>query len=325
MKSVKIFAIAFLGLFVAVNWAKAEPMEIKLGHINQPGSLIDIECQEYAKRANAKLGDKAKVVVYNSAQLGNDKDQVNRLKLGTQYIALPSSLMTSILDIAGIYDMPYLIRDRKHADLVRDKVVLPAINPALEKKGYKVIAMWENGFRQITNSSRPINTPADLKGIKLRVPEGEWRFKMFQSYGANPTPMTFNEVFVALQTKVIDGQENPLAQIYSAKLQEVQKYLSLTNHVYTPMYVTVGTKKWDTLPADVRNILEEVAVEIQDFSAQTGEAMDKEIIEKLKTVMVVNVANRDSFIKASAPIYEEFGKKVPEGKKLIEEVFALGK
>jgi tripartite ATP-independent transporter DctP family solute receptor len=233
--------------------------------------------------------------------------------------------MTSIIGIAGVYDMPYLIRDRRHADLARDKVVLPAINPPLEKKGYKVIAMWENGFRQITNSSKPINTPADLKGIKLRVPEGEWRFKMFQAYGANPTPMTFNEVFVALQTKVIDGQENPLAQIYSAKLQEVQKYLSLTNHVYTPMYVTVGVQKWNTLPADVRKVLEEVAVEIQDFSARTGESMDKEIIEKLKTTLVVNEADREAFVKASAPIYEEFGRQVPEGKKLVEDVLALNK
>jgi TRAP-type transport system periplasmic protein len=324
MRSMKVLVAVFM-VIGAANWAQAEPMEIKLGHINQPGSLIDIECQEYAKRANAKLGDMAKVVVYNAAQLGNDKDQVNRLKLGTQHIALPSSLMTSILSIAGVYDMPYLISDRKHADLARDKVILPAINPPLEKKGYKVIAMWENGFRQITNSSKPVNTPADLKGIKLRVPEGEWRFKMFQAYGANPTPMTFNEVFVALQTKVIDDQENPLAQIYSAKLQEVQKYLSITNHVYTPMYVTVGVQKWNTLPAGVRKVLEEVAVEIQDFSAQTGEAMDKDIIEKLKIAMVVNVADREAFIKASAPIYEEFGQKVPEGKQLVADVLALGK
>ena len=324
MKFTRILLAVVLATGV-LKMAHAEPIEIKFGHINQPGSLIDIESQEFAKRANAKLGDKAKVVVYNAAQLGNDKDQVNRLKLGTQHIALPSSLMTSIIGIAGVYDMPYLIRDRRHADLARDKVVLPAINPPLEKKGYKVIAMWENGFRQITNSSKPINTPADLKGIKLRVPEGEWRFKMFQAYGANPTPMTFNEVFVALQTKVIDGQENPLAQIYSAKLQEVQKYLSLTNHVYTPMYVTVGVQKWNTLPADVRKVLEEVAVEIQDFSARTGETMDKEIIEKLKTTLVVNEADREAFVKASAPIYEEFGRQVPEGKKLVEDVLALGK
>ena len=105
----------------------------------------------------------------------------------------------------------------------------------------------------------------------------------------------------------------------------MQKYLSLTNHVYTPMYVTVGVQKWNTLPADVRKILEDVAVEIQDFSSRTGEAMDKDIIQKLNTAMVVNTADREAFIKASAPIYEEFGQKVPEGKKLVEDVLALGK
>ncbi len=106
--------------------------------------------------------------------------------------------------------------------------------PAAEKKGLKVIAVWENGTRHITNSKRPIKAPADLQGIKLRVPEGKWRVKMFQAYGANPSPMKFSELFTALQTGVMDGQENPFTQIYSAKLQEVQKFLSLSGHVYTP-------------------------------------------------------------------------------------------
>ena len=100
-----------------------------------------------------------------------------------------------------------------------------------------MLAVWENGYRHITNNKRPIKVPDDLKGIKLRVPEGKWRVKMFQAYGANPSPMKFSELFTALQTGVMDGEENPLTQIYSAKLQEVQKYLSLSGHVYTPAYL----------------------------------------------------------------------------------------
>src|SRR5438105_15043815 len=137
------------------------------------------------------------------------------------------------------------------------------IEPAAEKKGLKLLAVCEHGVRHITNNKRPIVTPADLKGIKLRVPEGKWRVKMFQAYGANPSPMKFSEVFTALQTGVMDGQENPFAHIYSAKFYEVQKYLSLTGHVHSPAYLAVGLKKWNSFPPEVRKTLDATAKDVQ--------------------------------------------------------------
>ncbi len=187
-------------------------------------------------------------MVFGSSQLGGDKELLQKLKLGTVDIALPSTVMSSEADLFGVFEMPYLVKDRKHMGRIEKEVFWPMIHPAAEKKGLKVIAVWENGYRHITNNKRPINTPDDLKGIKLRTPEGKWRVKMFQAYGANPSPMKFSEVFTALQTGVMDGQENPFTQIYSAKFQEVQKYISLTGHVYTPAYVTVGAKKWASYP-----------------------------------------------------------------------------
>ena len=160
--------------------------EIKFGHVGEPGSLFAASAEEFAKRANAKLGNKAKVVVFGSSQLGGDKELVQKLKLGTVDIALPSTVMSSEADIFGVFEMPYLVKDRKHMARIEKEVFWPTIAPAAEKKGLKVIAVWENGYRHITNSKRPINTPDDLKGIKLRVPEGKWRVKMFQAYGANP-------------------------------------------------------------------------------------------------------------------------------------------
>jgi TRAP-type C4-dicarboxylate transport system substrate-binding protein len=172
---------------------------------------------------------------------------------------------------------------------------------------------------------RPINVPADLKDIKLRTPKGEWRVKMFKSYGANPTPMAFSEVFTALQTGVIDGQENPLAQIASAKFQEVQKYLSMTGHVYTPAYVTVGKEKWASLPEDVRQILEETAKETQAFVYETAARLDTDLLAELKAGgIAVNDADKQAFIDASGPIYEEFGSTVPGGKELVEQAISLG-
>ena len=314
---------------VALAWSAAPALaqiEIKLGHVGEPGSLFAKSSEEFARRANAKLGDKAKVVVYGSSQLGGDKELLQKLKLGTVDLAVPSTVMSSEVDLFGIFELPYLVKDRQHMQRIEKDVVWPSLAPAAEQKGLKIVAVWENGYRHITNSKRPINTPADLQGIKLRVPEGKWRVKMFQAYGANPSPMKFSEVFTALQTGVMDGQENPFTQIYSAKFQEVQKYLSLTGHVYTPAYATVGAKKWASLPADVRNTLEAVAKETQAFVYATAAKAEEDLLGKLKTAgMQVNTPNKDAFIAASKPVYDEYAKEVKGAKEVIDSAIALGK
>ena len=304
----------------------AAQTEIKFGHVGEPGSLFAASAEEFAKRANAKLGGKAKVVVYGSSQLGGDKELLQKLKLGTVDIALPSTVMSSEADLFGVFEMPYLVKDRKHMQRIEKEVFWKTLAPAAEAKGLKVIAVWENGYRHITNSKRPINKPADLQGIKLRVPEGKWRVKMFQTYGANPSPMKFSEVFTALQTGVMDGQENPFTQIYSAKFQEVQKFLSLTGHVYTPAYATVGTKKWASLPADVRKTLESVAKETQAFVYQEAAKAEDDLLQKLKSGgMQVNTPDKNAFVAASKPVYEEFAKEVKGAKEVIDRAIALGK
>jgi tripartite ATP-independent transporter DctP family solute receptor len=300
--------------------------EIKFGHVGEPGSLFAASAEEFAKSANAKLGNKAKVVVYGSSQLGGDKELLQKLKLGTVDIALPSTVMSSEADLFGVFEMPYLVKDRAHMQRIERDVFWSTLAPAAEAKGLKVIAVWENGYRHITNSKRPINTPVDLQGIKLRVPEGKWRVKMFQAYGANPSPMKFSEVFTALQTGVMDGQENPFTQIYSAKFQEVQKFLSLTGHVYTPAYATVGAKKWASLPEEVRQTLEQTAKETQAFVYAKAARDDEDLLGKIKSAGVqVNAPNKDAFIAASKPVYEEFAKEVKGAKEVIDRAIALGK
>jgi tripartite ATP-independent transporter DctP family solute receptor len=299
--------------------------EIKFGHVGGPGSLFDKSATEFAKRANAKLGDKAKVVVFGSSQLGGDSEMLKKLKLGTIDLALPSTVMSSQIPVFGMFEMPYLVKDRDHMAKIRDQIVYPNLVPMAEKSGYHIIGVWENGFRQITNSKHPIVKPDDLKGIKLRTPQGTWRVKMFQAYGANPSPLALSEVFVALQTGVMDGQENPLAQIYPLRFQEVQKYLSMTGHVYTPAYVTAGAS-WSKLPADVQKILADTAKEMQPVVYKIAADLDNDLLAKLKAAgMQVNEADKDAFIKASQKVYEEFSKEVPDGKPLVDKALALGK
>jgi tripartite ATP-independent transporter DctP family solute receptor len=306
--------------------AAVAQVEIKLGHVGEPGSLFQKSADEFAKRANEKLAGKVKVVAFGSSQLGGDKELMQKLKLGTVELAIPSTVMSSESDLFGIFEMPYLVKDRKHMQAIEKDVFWPKLAPEAEKKGLKVLAVWENGFRHITNNRRPIKVPGNLEGIKLRVPEGKWRVKMFQAYGANPSPMKFSEVFTALQTGVMDGQENPFSQIVSAKFQEVQKFLSLTGHVYTPAYITAGSKKWATLPADVRKVLESTAKEMQPVVYAIAEKDDNELIGTIKAAGVkVNEADKPAFVAASKAVYEEFGKEVKGSKELIDQALALGK
>ena len=314
-----------LGVGLAPGSALAQGIEIKFGHVGEPGSLFQQSAEEFAKRANARLGGRANVVVFGSSQLGGDKELLQKLRLGTVDLALPSTVMSSEVDLFGIFELPYLVKDRVHMGRIEKDVFWPALAPAAEEKGYRVLAVWENGFRHITNSKHAIVVPADLKGIKLRVPEGKWRVKMFQAYGANPSPMKFSEVFVALQTGVMDGQENPFTQIYSARFQEVQKYLSLTGHVYTPAYLTAGAKKFASLPEDVRKILEATAKETQAFVYDAAAREDKDLLDKLKAGGIqVNEANKNAFIEASRPIYDEFAREVPAAKPQIDKALTLG-
>ena len=327
MKFLKVISpVVILSALLASPLAAAEPMQLNFGHVGAPGSLFEASANEFAKRANAKLGDRAKVVAFGSSQLGKDKELLKKLKLGTVTFALPSSVMATVADEFGVFDMPYLVKDREHMARIEEKIVWPTLAPIAEAKGYKILAIWENGFRNITNNVRPINVPGDLQDLKLRTPKSVWRVKMFKAYGANPSPLSFSEVFVALQTGTFDGQENPLAQISSGKFQEVQKYLSMTGHVYTPAYVAVSTNHWNKLPEDVRNILESTAKETQAFVYETAAKLEVDLLAQLKKGGIqVNNADKDAFIKASMPIYEEFGKTVPTGKKLIDMALSLGK
>lgn len=321
----KLILGAGLAALIASPLSAAE-LTLKFGHVGKPGSLFEASVEEFVKRANAKLGDRAEVVAFGSSQLGKDKELLQKLKLGQVHFSLPSSVMSSVSDEFGIFEMPYIIKDRAHMAKVEGQLFESVMQPAAQANGYRILALWENGFRHITNNTRPIDKPSDLAGIKLRTPKGAWRVKMFKQYGANPTPMSFSDVFTALKTGVIDGQENPYAQIWSAKFQEVQKYLSITGHVYTPAYVLVSEKHFAKLPEDVQADLIAAAKDTQGFVYELAAKLETDLLKNLKDGgITVNNANKDAFIEASKPIYEEFAGSVKGGGDLIETVLSLAK
>jgi tripartite ATP-independent transporter DctP family solute receptor len=318
-----LIACALLALPSSSSFA--QKLELRFGHVSEPGSLLSLTAEEFAKRANAKLGDKAMVAVYPSSQLGSDKDMLQKLKLNQLQLWLPSTIMSSVAPEFGVFEMPYIIHDREHMKRVIEQLSDKVFVPAAKAKGVLILGTWENGFRHVTNNQRPIINPEDLKGIKLRVPQGEWRVKMFRAYGANPTPLAYGEVFTALKTGVMDGQENPLSQIWGGKFYEVQKYLSLTGHVYSPAWVVASPEYFAKLPADVQKALSETGKECEEFSRQLSAKMDSELLDKMvkESGIKVNEADKKAFVAASKPVYDEYAKSVHGGGELIKQIQAL--
>jgi len=317
-----------IALLTAALWPAAavaqKAVTIRLGHVGFPGSIFDITANKFAADVNAALAGKVEVKVFHSSQLGSDEVMVKGIRVSAPEMVAPSTVMSTVEQRFGVFEMPYLIVNRAHMKKVaEDKRVQKTLFEPLPARGMRVLGVWENGYRHITNNRRPIKYPGDLNDIKLRVPGGIWRVKMFQAYGARPSPMPFSEVYSALQQGVMDAQENPFPQIWSAKFHEVQKYLTLTGHVYTPAYLLVSEDFWRKLPKDVQATIAKIAWATGDFARSEGERLDKELLQKMVPPMIVNEPDKNAFIKASGAVYEEFGKQVPGGAELVKLIQSL--
>lgn len=323
MKLARILATVATTAVIA-GQGYAQDTTLRFGHVGAPGSLFEATANNFAECVNGAMGDKVEVQTFGSSQLGTDEELLQKLRLGQVQFALPSSVMSSVDDIFGIFEMPYIIQSRDHMRRVQAEM-MDDFQTAANDNGYHIVGLAENGFRHITNNTRPINVPSDLSGLKLRTPSGAWRVKMFQQYGANPTPMAFSDVFTALQTGVMDGQENPYAQIASARFQEVQKYLSITGHVYTPAYILASQRHFDALPDDVRAGVTACANSAQDFTYEHAAMLEDDLLKVIRDAGVeVNEADKQAFIEASRPIYDAFAAEVEGGGPMIEAVLALG-
>lgn len=318
----KLLGLSALGLTIASAPLQADEIVFAIG--GTPQSLQGQTAQEFTRRLQDRLGDEHQVQLYDSGQLGNEQQLVQKLRLGTVDLAAISSIMSSIDSKFALFDMPFLVKDRDHLERIDQNIIMHDLADGAASKGLHIVSTWENGFRQITNNERAIDTPEDLEGLKLRTPQSEWRTMMFDTWGANPTPMAFSEVFVALQTGVVDGQENPLSNINGAKFQEVQDYLSLSNHVYSPIWLTAGQGGWQKLPEDVRTAITEVAAETQDWALAKGAELDDSLIGTMREAgMEINRVDRDAFIEASAPVYQAYAERVEGGQALIDRAMEL--
>lgn len=281
-----------------------------------------LACKEFEKIVESKLPGKYDVQVYANAQLGDDVRATEAVRMGTlEMVATSASPLTGLVPEFNVFDLPFIVPSFKAADAVYDGPIGAKLAALLEPKGIKLLAYYENGFRQLTNSVREVKSPADLKGLKIRTMQNPIHLAAWRALGANPTPMPFSEVFTAMQQKTIDGQENPIPTIYLQKFYEVQKYVTLTGHVYGPHILLINKKMFDSFPAEDQKIILEAAQASAKFQRETNRKMDRDFIAELKKAgMVVTELTPEqlkAFQEAVKPVYDEWIPKI--GKDLVAE------
>jgi TRAP-type transport system periplasmic protein len=299
------------------NEKPSSAVVLEIGHVVGPDSLYAQGLREFQRRLKVRLGGSAEVLERGGAAIGSEGELLKKVREGQPIFAIVSPVMTEVDDQFGVFDMPYLVLTREHLKRRRTKLLHDFLEPAAQAKGIRLLALWENGFRQITNNVRAIETPKDLEGINLRVPTGRWQTVVFGAFGAHAIPLQWNKVRPAFQNKEVDGQENALAIVNNEKLYEVQKYLSLTSHTYLPAYFIVNENYFRTLPPNVQKAAAETAKGMEDWVMALGEKSDIALRVELSGKMQLNEADKLAFIIASFPIYSQFAKSVVRGKELI--------
>ncbi len=290
---------------------------IKIGHVLAQSHPYQIGLEKFGELAAEKSGGKVKVDVFHSSTLGNERDMLEALQLGSQEMVLVSTaVLASFTDSFLVFDLPFLFETTEDARNVCDSQLGREILDSVKDDGFTGLVFFENGFRNVTNSKHPITKPEDLKGLKIRTMESPMHMAAFSAMGSDPTPMAMGELFTALQQKTIDGQENPLAIIDSSKLYEVQKYISLTGHFYAPAPLFISTSYYEALPEDIQTAIFDAAKEAQAYERQVLDDMNNELVTTLtdRGVEIVEV-DKDSFIEAVSSVYTDW---IGEGKGLVD-------
>jgi tripartite ATP-independent transporter DctP family solute receptor len=267
------------------------------------GSFAHVFLQEYESRVEAAAPGEIDVQIFMSNTLGKEEDVLQGLALGTHHASLSASAVSQINTRTAIFDLPYLFEDRAAVQAFAASPAGEMLADGFDGTGMVLAAMWDNGFRQITNKVRPIVVPADLEGLKIRTPTSKQRVEMFNTLGANATPLSFGEVYSALDQGTIDGQENPANVVDTAKLYEVQGYMSLSNHVYLPTFLVFGEPFLASLNPALKETVMSVAQDVAPWTFEWGENTDAETIAALADKMEINEIDFAAFQAASAPLY----------------------
>jgi C4-dicarboxylate-binding protein DctP len=320
-----LLAAAAAAIFIAPVAATAQaPIVLKFSHVVAPNTPKGKGADKFKELAERYTNGKVKVEVYANSTLYKDKEELEALQLGAVQMLAPSNSKFGPIGVKDfeVFDLPYLLPNKAALRKVTDGPIGKAMLKKLESKGMVGLAYWDNGFKEMS-ANKPLRMPEDYKGLKFRIQSSKVLEAQFRALGAIPQVMAFSEVYQALQTGVVDGQENTPSNMFTQKFHEVQKYTTLTNHGYIGYVVVVNKKFWDDLPADVRGQLEKAMAEATVYSNEISEKENVESLDDIKKsgkteLITPTAAESAAMRKAMEPLYQEMASRV--GKQLIDDV-----
>jgi tripartite ATP-independent transporter DctP family solute receptor len=328
-KLVVLMLILALCVSVAFAQGKAEskstgPIIMKLGHGIQNSHPAHFAAVQFAEEVNTKTNGQIEIQVYPNRQLGEERELVEGLQLGTvDFVITSTGPLVSFVPEIGVVDLPFLFTSSEHAYEVLDGEVGQNILAKFDSKGIVGLSFMENGWRSIS-ANKKIEKPSDLVGMKIRTMENQIHMAAFRALGASPVPMVWGEVYTSLQQGVIDGQENPPVILATNALWEVQKYYALTNHFYTPQMFLMSKGSTNKLSAEQMAIIKEAAKNATDFQRAKMAELDEEYIKTLTdNKMEVYEVNRTAFQNATKAVYDQYGSNF--GVDVIEKIISMGK
>lgn len=319
-----LVAAAALAAFGVAN-AQVSERNIKFATQNPKGHPLVMGMEKFAEIVKTKSAGKIKVNLFPGGILGGDAPNVSALQGGTlEMITMNSGILASQVKEFAVFDFPFLFANSKEADAVVDGPFGKKMHAKLPEKGIIGLTYWELGFRNMTNNKRPINKVEDFAGLKIRVIPNPINLDWVKALGANPTPMAFPEVYGALESGALDGQENPFSVVQANKFNEVQKFLTVTNHVYNPQSVIISKKFWETLSADEKKLIGDAAVEAGQYERQVArDAAGTALAALKKAGMQVNelpAAELDKLRDKMRPVIAKYA--VTVGQELVAEIQA---
>ena len=323
MKKLLSIAITLCFLFSA-SAALAATINIKLGVVTKPGSAQNIVAEKFKQLIEKRSNGKIKVHIYHSASLGNETEILQQVQMNTVQMAIITGGPFDTFDpMVRVINYPFLFKDNAQADKILDGPLGAEILKSLESSGFKGLCYSENGFRNLTNNKRPVRTPEDVKGLKIRVMASAIHKAIWQALGANPTPMPW-PIYTELEQGVIDGQENPLWVMEVYKFYEIQKYMTLTRHVYSFHIDVASLKWWKTLDADTRNMIKKAIYEAAVYQRHENRSKNAERLAflKAKGMQVVEHPDVAAFRAKVANLKNMDLYSAPKVKAMLEKMLA---
>lgn len=319
----KLFALVLaVAVSMMITGAASAATTIKLAHAGSLEHQYHIGAEIFKKLVEERSGGNIKVNIFPQAQLGNERDSIEGVRMGTinmTTIAAAGALPSFVPEMS-VLAIPYVLQNAPQAYAVLDGPFGAKLNSIIAGKGLKNLAYWEVGFRHFTNNIHPIKTPADIKDLKIRVQESKSWMEMIQKMGGIPTPVPFGELYSALQQKVVDGQENPIASIYSMKYYEVQKYMTLDGHTYEAAAVLVNPKWFESLAKEEQDLIIQAAIDAGKEQRATLAKLDEERLAEIQKAGVEVFTTPD--IKAFADATKDVWKTLDLDENLVKEFMA---